>query len=139
MIIELIITLISSFLFALGLTVSGMTDPKKVIGFLDITNNWDPSLIFVMIGAIIVNVIFFKIILKKTKPIHAKGFSLPTSNKIDKKLFIGAALFGTGWGLTGICPGPAIVNITSGQNIIFIYLAGMLLGMGIFETLKGRL
>lgn len=130
---EWLMTFISSFLFAAGLVISGMIDPKKVIGFLDVTGNWDPSLAFVMAGAITVNFILFKSIFKKQRPLIAKNFSLPEKKNIDIKLIVGSILFGVGWGLSGICPGPAVANIFSGHSKIFIYIAGMILGMLLFE------
>jgi hypothetical protein len=134
--IELLVAFFSSVLFAVGLVVSGMTNPHKVLGFLDITGHWDPSLAFVMMGAIATNSLFFKFILKRKNPIIAKSFSFPNLVIVDRKLIVGSVLFGIGWGLTGICPGPGIVNIISGHQKIFIYLGGMSLGMILFEGLN---
>ncbi len=130
---ELFIAFLSSFLFAFGLVISGMINPQKVIAFLDVTGNWDPSLMFVMVGAIGVNFVLFKLILKKTKPLLVDHFNLPNKKEIDRRLIIGATLFGIGWGMTGICPGPALANLFSGHEKIFIYLTGMILGMLLFE------
>lgn len=133
MINEWSITFFSSFLFSIGLTISGMINPNKVTGFLDITGQWDPSLLFVMAGAILVNIILFNTILKKSKPLLVEKFHIPTKKDIDKKLILGAIIFGIGWGLTGVCPGPAVANILTSHHKIFIYIIGMISGMIIFE------
>ncbi len=102
--------LISGVLFGLGLTLSGMSDPAKVQGFLNITGNWVPDLIFVMGGAVFVTVLLTPLILKRTAPLMADSFSLPLATALDKRLIAGAILFGIGWGLSGYCPGPAVVS-----------------------------
>jgi uncharacterized membrane protein YedE/YeeE len=118
----------SGLLFAIGLGLSGMMNPHKVQGFLNITGNWDPSLAFVMGGAVLVTFFVFPIVLKKTEPYYSKDFSLPTKTKIDKKLVIGALLFGIGWGIAGMCPGPAIANLGSFNPEILIFIGSMVVG-----------
>jgi len=106
-----IASLICGVLFGLGLAISGMINPAKVIGFLDITGAWDPSLAFVMGGAVLVTATAFRFILKRPNPVLADTFQLPTRRDFDKHLIAGAAIFGAGWGLAGLCPGPAIASL----------------------------
>ena len=115
-----IISLISGAIFGFGLTVSSMTNPAKVLGFLDLFGQWDPSLIFVMIGAIIVSSPFFFLTRNKIKPLFAQSFSIPEVKKVDTKLIVGSSLFGIGWGSAGLCPGPAISSLA--------FIASMFLG-----------
>jgi uncharacterized membrane protein YedE/YeeE len=128
-----IFALIAGIMFAAGLVVSGMTQPAKVIGFLDITGKWDPSLAFVMSGALLVTLIAFAITPRRgKKPWFAAHFDLPTKNAlkdVDAKLIIGAALFGVGWGLAGYCPGPSFAALYAGGLDIVIFVAAMLVGM----------
>lgn len=127
---KLIVALLCGILFGAGLTISQMVDPNKVLNFLDIFGFWDPSLAFVMIGGICVfSIGYFVIIRKRSKPILCENFDLPNNNLIDKKLVIGAVLFGLGWGLAGICPGPAIANISGGNSKILVFIIMMLFGM----------
>ena len=119
----------SALLFGLGLGISGMTLPSKVIGFLDVTGPWDPTLAFVMMGAIFVHGISFRLITKRTSPFLTTSFRLPTRNDIDSRLIIGALVFGLGWGLAGFCPGPAIVGLVSGIPAVFVFVASMLVGI----------
>lgn len=128
-----IAALISGVIFGLGLCVSQMINPQVIIDFVDITGNWDPSLAFVMIGALCVTFVTFRLILKRQKPVCCDDFSLPTSNLVDKRLIIGAVLFGIGWGLAGICPGPAAAALAFGLQKSFIFFAAMLGGMGIYQ------
>ena len=125
-------------LFGLGLILSGMTDPSKVIGFLDIFGLWDPSLALVMGGAIAVG--FFAFALAKKRDVNFLGgaLHLPTSSQIDKPLVIGAVLFGAGWGVAGFCPGPALVSFVSGQIKAAAFVVFMLAGMQLFEMLGRR-
>jgi hypothetical protein len=128
----LIISFFSGLLFAIGLAISGMTNPDKVKGFLDIFGNWDYSLAFVMLGAVGFNYFSFKY-LKSKKPICADEHFLPQKTKVDRGLVVGSALFGIGWGLIGICPGPAIVNIVTLNSSIIIFIVAMLSGMGVYK------
>jgi len=120
-------------LFGLGLILSGMTDPGKVLGFLDISGLWDPSLALVMAGAIAVGFFAFTIAKKRTVNFLGGALHLPKSNQIDKPLVIGAMLFGAGWGLAGFCPGPGLVSLASGNVKGAVFVALMLVGMQLFE------
>ena len=120
-------------LFGLGLILSGMTDPGKVIGFLDLAGLWDPSLALVMGGAIAVGFFAFAIAKKRTVNFFGGALHLPKSNQIDKPLVIGAVLFGAGWGLAGFCPGPGLVSLASGNVKGAFFVAFMLVGMQLFE------
>lgn len=127
---------LSGLLFGFGLLVSGMANPAKVIGFLDLAGNWDPSLAFVMGGAILVGIFAFAVSKKRVKSFLGEPMRLPTSSDIDRKLILGAVLFGAGWGLGGFCPGPAVVSVTFGDPKIITFVASMLLGMFAFEGLQ---
>lgn len=120
---------LSALIFGLGLGVSGMTLPAKVIGFLDITGEWDPSLGFVMIGAIGVHSLSYRFIAKRESPVLTTKFQIPTRREIDSKLVVGSTLFGIGWGLGGFCPGPAIVAAASGHTAVLIFLTSMAAGI----------
>ena len=130
-----LISFISGLIFSIGLTVSGMINPEKVIGFLDIFGRWDYALAFVMGGAVVFNIVSFKI-LKNKKPICAAQNFLPTKTKSDRNLILGAILFGIGWGISGFCPGPALVNLVtlSFESIIFFF--SMVIGMLIFKLFE---
>jgi uncharacterized membrane protein YedE/YeeE len=119
--------------FAVGLGVSGMTDPRKVIGFLDVTGAWDPSLAFVMAGAIGVHFWFARWALRAPRPLWAPGFILATQTTIDAPLVAGAAIFGLGWGVGGYCPGPAVVAAGGGSVFALLFLASMLVGIAIYR------
>lgn len=121
-------------LFGLGLILSGMTDPGKVIGFLDLAGLWDPSLALVMGGAIAVGFFAFAIAKKRTVNFLGGALHLPKSNQIDKPLVMGAVLFGAGWGLAGFCPGPGLVSLASGNAKGAFFVAFMLVGMQLFEV-----
>ncbi|WP_410012187.1 DUF6691 family protein [Sodalis sp. C49] len=131
-------SLIAGLLFGVGLLVSGMADPGKVIGFLDITRVWDPSLAFVMGGAISVGFLAFRSVKKRSRPVFAETLSLPDNRRIDKPLIGGAALFGIGWGLAGICPGPALVLLGTGSLKGAIFAAAMIAGMALFAQRENR-
>jgi uncharacterized membrane protein YedE/YeeE len=120
-------------LFGLGLILSGMTDPGKVIGFLDLAGLWDPSLALVMGGAIAVGFFAFAFAKKRTVNFLGGALHLPKSNQIDKPLVMGAVLFGAGWGLAGFCPGPGLVSLASGNAKGAFFVAFMLVGMQLFE------
>ena len=126
---EKIFSLFSGIIFGTGLVVSGMTNPEKVIGFLSITHNWDASLIFVMGGAIIFTAPFFYLLRNKNKSLLGLDINLPQKKDLDKKLLIGAFLFGAGWGLVGLCPGPAVSSIALFEPITLIFLLAMLAGV----------
>jgi uncharacterized protein len=120
-------------LFGVGLVVAGMSDPAKVLNFLDVaairTGNWDASLAFVMAGAVVVTFIGYRLVLRRQAPVMGKDFDLPTSVSIDRRLVLGSALFGVGWGLAGLCPGPAFTALASGQNGAYAFMASMVAGM----------
>ncbi len=124
---------IVGLLFGWGLLISGMTDPGKVIGFLDLTGSWDPSLAMVMGGAIAVGFFAFGIAKKRTSNFLGGALHLPTSSDVDKRLILGALLFGAGWGLAGFCPGPGIVSMAAGQPKAAVFVVAMLAGMLVFE------
>ena len=127
------ISFTGGLIFALGLGISQMTLPEKVLGFLDITGNWDPSLAFVMIGAIGVHFIAYQLKNKMTKPKLADTFEVPTTQTIDARLIGGSILFGFGWGLGGFCPGPALVSTISGLPQVLLLTASMMAGFAIFS------
>jgi uncharacterized membrane protein YedE/YeeE len=120
-------------LFGWGLLISGMTDPSKVIGFLDLAGSWDPSLAMVMGGAIAVGFFAFGSAKKRTSNFFGGALHLPTSSDIDKRLLLGSLLFGAGWGLAGFCPGPGIVSMADGQPKAVVFVAAMIAGMLVFE------
>ena len=128
--------LLSGMVFGLGLILSQMTNPQKVLSFLDIFGDWDPSLAFVMGAALVVTSIGYKWILKRDAPQFADRFQLPTRTELDWRLMAGAALFGIGWGLVGLCPGPAIVDLAVGGTPIFIFIFAMAAGMAGFELIE---
>jgi uncharacterized protein len=125
-------------LFALGLGISGMTDPNNIVAFLDVTGAWDPRLIFVMGGAVMTGFVLFRLIGRRSAPVFAPRFFLPTRKDIDKKLVGGAALFGIGWGLGGFCPGPALTAAVTGSGHVLAFVGAMLAGMFIHDRLASR-
>ncbi len=125
----------TGLIFGLGLILSGMTNPSKVIGFLDIAGSWDPSLAFVMGGAILVGIIAFQFA-RGRKPILGGVMHLPIADKIDRRLVLGALTFGIGWGLAGYCPGPALSSLAQGGIKPLIFVAAMVSGMAIYEILN---
>ncbi len=127
---KLLFSFLGGLLFAIGLVVSGMTHPAKVIGFLDLFGDWDPSLVFVMVGAIATLMSLTPIIKGLRRPLLAETFTMPTRRDLDKPLVIGALLFGAGWGLVGYCPGPALVSIPTLEPQVFLFLGA--LGGGMF-------
>ncbi len=120
--------LLCGMIFGLGLAISGMIDPSKVIGFLDITGNWDPSLAFVMGAAVFVTAICFRLVLRRPAPVLGGIFQVPTKRDLDAPLIIGAALFGVGWGLAGLCPGPAFSSLAFFGPKILVFVFAMLVG-----------
>ncbi|WP_099612402.1 YeeE/YedE family protein [Vibrio fujianensis] len=127
-------SLVSGVLFGVGMAISGMANPTKVIGFLDIAGTWDPSLIFVMGGALLVFLpAYFLLIKPQQKPWNASEFCLTTSRTIDAKLLLGAALFGIGWGIAGICPGPAVSSLALGNPDVWIFFISMIVGLSVMN------
>ncbi|MGC9402104.1 YeeE/YedE family protein [Vibrio genomosp. F10] len=137
----MIVGLISGLLFGAGMVISGMADPEVVTAFLDLTGDWDPSLAFVMGGALFVFTPCYHLIIKKrTSAINGSQFSLPQKKNLDGNLIVGASIFGLGWGLSGICPGPAMSSIAGGSNIILAFVLSMLVGFVLgSQHLAGRL
>lgn len=138
---NLITSLVCGFIFAIGLGISGMTQPQKVIAFLDVFGSWNPSLAFVMMGAISVHALSYFISKKIKSPLFDKHFPIIKKNLIDSKLLIGSALFGVGWGLGGFCPGPALTSLPSGSKTVFVFVASMAIGMMFYKLLgqiKGK-
>jgi uncharacterized membrane protein YedE/YeeE len=131
--LRLLVALFSGVLFGLGLVVSGMVNPAKVLGFLDVAGDWDPTLAFVMGGALLVAVPAFRVILKRPRPVLAEEFDLPAKKDLDARLLAGSALFGVGWGLAGFCPGPAVTALASGLAPVFVFVAAMVAGMALYK------
>ncbi len=123
--------LVAGVVFGVGLGISGMTQPPKVIAFLDLFGSWDPSLLFVMAGAILVHFVLARLIRRRPRPWLDPYFHVPPQARVDRKLVFGAAIFGIGWGLAGYCPGPAIVALGSGALPAVVFVAAMALGMTI--------
>ncbi|TNE66136.1 MAG: YeeE/YedE family protein [Alphaproteobacteria bacterium] len=124
-----LMALVSGLLFGLGLTISGMINPAKVINFLDLAGNWDPSLAFVMAGALAVTAVGYRLVFRRAAPVCDSQFHVPTNRVLDKRLIGGSVLFGIGWGMGGFCPGPAIAALSGGFVPVFAFVAAMLLGM----------
>jgi uncharacterized membrane protein YedE/YeeE len=122
-------------IFGLGLIVSGMTDPSKVLGFFDVTGLWDPSLAFVMGGAVVIGFFAFRLARGMKASLLGRVIMLNDSKPIDLRLVTGSVIFGIGWGLSGFCPGPAIVSLGSGQGAAFLFVAAMALGVGLARRL----
>lgn len=131
-----ITALLAGLIFGLGLILAGMADPAKVLAFLDITGAWDPSLALVMGGAIAVGSVAFAVAGRRNRSYLGLPMHLPTARVIDKRLVLGSLAFGIGWGMAGICPGPALVLLGTGSSKGIVFVAAMLLGMGIFEILE---
>ena len=129
-------SLLAGLVFGLGLILSGMADPAKVLGFLDIAGPWDPSLALVMLGAIAVGLVGFTVAKQRTKSLLGLELKLPTARHIERRLVVGSLLFGTGWGIAGFCPGPALAALGMGELKAAVFIGAMLLGMGIFELLE---
>ena len=124
--------------FGIGLIDSGMANPAKVLGFLDLGGAWDPSLAFVMAGAILVGAIAFTFARKRTVSLLGLQMRVPTATQLDRRLVGGSLLFGIGWGIAGFCPGPALVALGMGEHKALVFVASMLVGMGLFELLERR-
>lgn len=125
--------LIAGLVFGLGLTISQMVNPAKVIAFLDVFGDWDPSLAVVMGAALLVTFVGYRLVLKRPAPVFEPRFQVPGNRTIDRRLAIGAILFGVGWGLVGLCPGPALAAITIGGKQAFQFLFAMAVGMLVFD------
>ena len=128
------VAFLSGMMFAGGLAFSGMVRPSKVIGFLDITGAWDPSLAFVMAGAILVYATAYYFFGKRTRPLLDAEYHLPPKSSVDRNTLIGAGIFGIGWGLAGFCPGPAIASLVTLSSASYIFFASMIAGMYLFKV-----
>jgi len=126
----------AGLVFGIGLIVSGMTDPSKVVGFLDLAGRWDPSLAFVMVGAILVGIAGYALARKRTAAFLGGAIHIPLARQIDRRLVLGSLVFGAGWGLAGFCPGPALVALGIGHPKAIVFTAAMLAGMLAFECLE---
>jgi uncharacterized protein len=133
-----VMSLVSGILFGMGLTLSDMINPQRVLGFLDVAGSWDPTLAFVMGGALLVTFPAFQLVRRFGKPLCATQFQIPTNRVIDKRLVSGAALFGIGWGLVGLCPGPAIAVLVTLQGDAFVFMASLVAGMLLFQVWDRR-
>lgn len=132
--------LFTGLLFSLGLIISGMTNPENIIGFLDVTGQWNPSLIFVLMSAVIVTGIGYRLVWKLRQPMYEVDFSVPTNRTIDKQLVIGSAIFGIGWGLVGLCPGPALASLLTGNFVkVLVFVSAMVGGILLQRNLSALL
>lgn len=129
----------AGLVFGIGLIVSGMTDPSKVIGFLDLVGRWDPSLAFVMVGAILVGLAAHVIARRRATAFLGGALQFPAARQIDRRLVVGGLVFGAGWGLAGFCPGPAVVALGAGQDKAAVFVIAMLAGMALYEVAELRL
>jgi uncharacterized protein len=135
-VLKMLVNLFAGALFGLGLTISGMVNPQKVIGFLDLAGNWDPTLAVVFSGALLVTIPAFRLIFKRPHPVLADEFELPTNKDVDARLLAGSAIFGVGWGLGGFCPGPAVTALASGLTPVFVFVAAMVAGMAFYKWIS---
>lgn len=133
---KIVAALTSGLLFGLGLAMSGMLDPARVLGFLDFAGAWDPSLAFVLGGAVAVSMAGTRLARRMRRPALAESFDIPASRRIDGKLISGSAMFGIGWGLAGFCPGPALATVLLGIPMALIFMAAMLAGMWCFGIMN---
>ena len=125
---KILTALIIGAIFGIGLAISEMVNPARVIGFLDVAGHWDPTLIFVMGGALLLTAPFFPLILRRKAPFLAERFSLPMKVQVDRPLLLGAMIFGVGWGLGGFCPGPALAALASGSPAVVLFVLAMIIG-----------
>jgi uncharacterized protein len=137
-VLRIFAALVCGIVFGLGLAISGMMNPAKVIGFLDVTGSWDPTLAFVMGGALLVAVPAYRLVLGRGHPALAGGLSLPANTRLDTPLILGSALFGVGWGLVGFCPGPAVAAVVTGLPTVLGFVASMVAGMALHAWISGK-
>lgn|SRR5215211_2220894 len=135
----IIFSVIAGAIFGAGLTLSDMVNPARVLNFLDVAGSWDPTLMFVMAGGLAVTTLGYELIFRRGSPVFADKFKLPTQRQIDLPLVGGAALFGIGWGLAGICPGPALTDLVTLEPKVLLFVAAMLLGMIVASAWRNRL
>ena len=132
----IVASLLAGLVFGLGLIVSGMADPAKVLGFLDLAGPWNPSLAFVMAGAIGVSLPAFRVAQRHSRSLLGGPMHLPETRRIDRRLVLGSVLFGAGWGLAGLCPGPGLVALGMGELKAAVFVGAMLAGMALFESIE---
>lgn len=135
---EIFVALVVGSLFGIGLLVSGMVDPSKVLGFLDLAGEWDPSLALVMAGAVLVGAIAFGLAANRSRTLLGGVMRLPAATAIDRRLVLGSAVFGVGWGLAGYCPGPAFASLLLDEAKTLAFVLSLIAGMGIFEAVNLR-
>lgn len=133
-----LVAFVAGVAFALGLGIGGMTQPTRVLAFLDFAGDWDPSLALVMLGAVLVFAVAFRLGGRRGHPVLAPTFALPTRRDVDARLVAGAVVFGVGWGLGGLCPGPAVTSLASGEPEALLFVAAMLAGMGAHIVIDQR-
>jgi uncharacterized protein len=131
-----LVALAAGLLFGVGLAIGGMTEPANVIGFLDVTGEWRPALMFVMVGAIAVHALVYRWVRGRPSPLLGERFALPTRRDLDARLLGGAALFGIGWGLGGYCPGPGVASLASGSVSALVFVGSMLSAMWVVGALE---
>ena len=127
--------LLAGLIFGLGLAISQMVSPRKVLDFLDVSGNWDPSLLFVMAGAVGVAMLASRFVLERGQPLFESEFHLPQLTKVDRRLLVGSAIFGAGWGIGGYCPGPGIAALSAGSVDALVFVAGMVLGSLLYRLI----
>lgn len=135
----IIYSLLAGIIFGAGLTVSDMVNPARVLNFLDVAGNWDPTLIFVMAGGLAVTSLGYRLVFRRGAPLIGDKFNLPTKRQIDLPLISGSALFGVGWGLAGICPGPALTDLETLEPKVLVFVVAMLVGMFVAIVWRSRL
>ena len=133
-----VVNLALGLLFGIGLVVSGMSDPAKVLNFLDLAGTWDPSLAFVMGGAVMVAFVGYRLVLKRDRPVVGPRFRIPTRTELEPRIFVGPAIFGFGWGLAGFCPGPALTALGLAAPGTLIFVPAMFAGMWLARLAGGR-
>jgi uncharacterized membrane protein YedE/YeeE len=135
---KILSALVAGLIFGIGLILSGMTDPAKVQGFLDLAGSWDASLAFVMGGAVLTGLVAFGFARKRKVSLLGEAMQLPSATHIDRRLVLGSLAFGIGWGLAGFCPGPALASLATGGTKLLIFTVAMILGMALFEIFDDR-
>lgn len=136
---RLLVCYLIGLVFGVGISLSGMANPAKVLNFFDVAGTWDPSLAFVMGGALLVTVIGYRFVLRRPAPLMSGGFQLPMRRDLDPTLLGGAAVFGIGWGIAGFCPGGALPALGTGQNDVFIFVAALLAGIIVTKRVQGAI
>jgi uncharacterized protein len=136
--LQLVASFLAGLLFSVGLSVSSMNNPNKVIGFLDVFGKWDSTLVFVLLGAVLFNFVSFSLILKQKRSLFNEDFNIPKRKMIDKRLIVGSIIFGIGWGLNGLCPGPAIANLFLMNEKVILFIFSMLGGIYVFKLIPNQ-